>query len=192
MLSGAIWLLLSWLIAGIPTGLILATLFADTDITQEGSHNIGATNVARVLGRDIGLMTLTGDVIKGFLPVLGALLLLESSPLASLCALVCFCGHCWSPYIAFRGGKGVATVAGCMLALSPFVLVAAVLVWSLLFMWKRTASLSALGAAGILPLAALAITPPLWWVCGLLSLGIVWRHRTNIERLREGREQPWR
>ena len=137
-------------------------------------------------------MTLFGDILKGFLPVLGAHLLLESVELASLCAVVCFCGHCWSPYLAFRGGKGVATAAGGMLALSPFIVAGAVLTWSLLFMWKRIASVSALGGAAVLPLLSLGIDPPLWPVCTALSLGILVRHRDNIRRLRDGRAESWR
>ena len=191
MLTAAVWLLLSWLLAGIPTGLILATLAADTDVTQEGSHNIGATNVTRVVGRDIGLLTLLGDVTKGLLPVLGAQVLLGSIELAEATALVCFAAHCWSPYLDFRGGKGVATAAGGVLALSPFVLVAALLAWIGVFMWKRTSSLSALTATALLPLAGQWIDPERVWVLLALAVGIVWRHKDNIQRLREGREKPW-
>ena len=191
MLTGMLWLLLSWLLAGIPTGLILATLAADTDVTQEGSHNIGATNVTRVVGKDIGLLTLLGDMAKGFLPVLGANVLLDNPLLAGLTCLVCFSAHCWSPYLSFRGGKGVATAAGSILALSPFVLVAGLLTWTLIFMWRRISSLAALAATAVLPLAALIVDPGKAWICLFLGVGIIWRHRENIQRLIEGSEKPW-
>ena len=192
MLSQACWILLGWLIAGIPTGLLLGKWLANIDISQEGSLNIGATNAARVLGKGIALLTLTGDILKGFLPVLGALLLFEDDRIATICAVACFCGHCWSPYLKFQGGKGVATVTGVMLALSPFVLLSSLSTWLLVFGWKRISSLSALAAAVVLPIAAAVLHPSVLPVSAVLAVGIIVRHQDNIHRLRKGGEKPWR
>lgn len=184
------WLLLSGLIGSFPTGAVLAALLADVDIRRHGSGNIGATNMHRVLGRGFGLVTLLVDLGKGLLAVLGARMLFgdESDLVAAASGLLAFLGHCWSPLLDLRGGKGVATGAGVMLALSPGPTAVAALVWLSGLVLTHRSSVAALGAIAALPLALLALEPR-WLPLGALLSGLILlRHRDNLRRLREGTE----
>ncbi len=191
MLLGACWLLISWLLGSFPTGVVLATLQADVDIRGQGSGNIGATNMNRVLGRGFGVATLVVDLLKGLLAVLGAGLLWPEGPAAypAACGLLAFVGHCWSPLLDFRGGKGVATGAGVMLALAPAAASLAGLAWLVVVAITRRSSLAALVAVALLPLLTLWLAPSRLPVALLLGAGIVWRHRENLARLRAGTER---
>jgi glycerol-3-phosphate acyltransferase PlsY len=186
---GAFYLALTYLVASIPTGVVLGTLFADVDVTRHGSGNIGATNVTRVLGRGFGAATLAGDVLKGFVPVALAPLVYESHAMIGIVAMVAFAGHCWSAYLDFRGGKGVATAAGGMLAVAPFSTLLAAIVWMLVFMVWRKASLGALVAAGALPVLVAFFRPDALWVTVALGAGVGWRHKENVRRLLAGTER---
>lgn len=191
MLLGACWLLISWLLGSFPTGVVLASLHADVDIRGQGSGNIGATNMNRVLGRGFGVTTLVVDLLKGLLAVLGATLLWPEAPAAypALCGLLAFAGHCWSPLLDFRGGKGVATGAGVMLALAPQAALLAGLGWLIVVLITRRSSLAALFSVALLPLLTLGLAPAQLPVALLLGAGIVWRHRENLARLRAGTER---
>ncbi|RME22945.1 MAG: glycerol-3-phosphate 1-O-acyltransferase [Deltaproteobacteria bacterium] len=188
MFLAATWLLLSYLLGAFPTGVVLATLYADTDITARGSGNIGATNMYRILGRGFGLLTLGVDLLKGLVPVLVATTLLPSPLYAGLVGLAAFAGHCWSPFLDMRGGKGVATGAGVMLALAPGPALLAGLTWMLVVGATRRSSLGALVAVAVLPLLCLVLAPGATWEALALGLGITWRHRDNLARLRAGTE----
>ena len=189
MLAG-IYLLLTWLLASFPTGVVAGTLLADVDVRTLGSGNIGATNVHRVLGRGLGALTLVGDMLKGLLPVLVAPLVVEARWYAGLVGLVAFAGHCWSGFLDFRGGKGVATGSGAMLALAPLPTLLAASVWGLVLAIKRRSSLAGLAAAVCLVPLTAWLQPDAAWVAFLLSAGILLRHSDNIRRLREGTEGP--
>src|SRR5271170_8428903 len=107
---------LAWLAGSFPTGVVLGS-FKGVDVRKIGSGNIGATNVTRALGSRFGAYTLAGDALKGFIPVLIATWMAPDSWLfPSLVGLVCVAGHCWSIFLDFEGGKGVATSAGVFLA----------------------------------------------------------------------------
>jgi len=181
----------AYLIGAIPTGIILTKLAGGEDIRKAGSGNIGATNVYRVAGRTLGVLTLIGDCLKGLLPVLVATeaFALTGTPLA-LVALAAFIGHCYPVYLGFKGGKGVATALGIFLVLSPssipFTLILFVLV-----LWKwRFISLSSISAAATIPFLVLAFERswPLFFATLVIAGIVIWRHRGNIERLRSGDE----
>lgn len=179
------YLLLTYLVAAVPWGVLVATLTADVDIMSEGSGNIGATNVHRVLGRTAGALTLAGDVGKGFVPVLLSQVVIDDPFYGGLVALVAFAGHCWSPYLDFRGGKGVATAAGGMLALAPLPLVVVASAWVAVVLWTRKSSLGALVSVLLLPLVVGLLVPEALWTAVILAGGVVWRHKPNIQRLRK-------
>jgi len=176
------------MVASTPSGLIISTLFADTDITKHGSGNIGASNVTRVLSRELGLATLITDLLKGLVPTLFAQLMCHNDLLTVATAVAAFTGHCWSAYISFRGGKGVATAAGAMLVLAPFSTILSAVLWvTVMLNWKK-ASISSLITTAALPVLTLLIHPESALVATLISVGVIWRHRANIQRLRQGVE----
>ena len=182
------YLLLTYLVASVPTGKAVATLFADTDITLHGSGNIGATNVTRVLGWRYGAITLAGDLGKGLLLTAVASSVDPRPWYPPVVAVLCFVGHCWSAYLEFRGGKGVATAAGALLALSPWAVLVTGAVWAAAYAaWRKASAASLLGAA-VLPLAVAWRDPWLTPLAVLLAVGVVLRHRDNIGRLLAGNE----
>ena len=188
MISAGVFLVLTYMVASVPTGPILATLYADVDVTQTGSGNIGATNVYRILGRRFGAATLVGDVLKGLIPVLLATLVSDKPWFPAVVALVAFGAHCWPAYLEFRGGKGVATAAGVLFGLAPFVALLTTGVWMLAFLALRRSSVAALMASLSLWLFTFWLREDLLWVTALLTVGIVQRHRENIQRILQGEE----
>jgi acyl phosphate:glycerol-3-phosphate acyltransferase len=188
LLAGTFYLILTYLFASFPTGPALGRLLSDIDVREHGSGNTGATNVARILGKRLGVATLAGDMLKGLLPVLLAPLVSPSTWFVGAVALVAFAGHCWSAYLDFRGGKGVATAAGALLALAPGPTLAALVSWLVVVRLTRRASIAALIAAAVLPLLCWGLVPTAAPTALLLSLGVAWRHRDNVRRLRGGNE----
>lgn len=182
------YLFVSWLLASVPFGYAFAALYADVDLTQHGSGNIGATNANRVVGRGIGAATLAADFAKGWLPVVLTPVFFEQSWMPGLVAVVAFVGHCWTPYLDWRGGKGVATTAGGLAALAPLPVLLAAALWLGVVVGLKRSSLGALAAAVALPLLVLWLERDAFGVTLLLAVGVVLRHRENIERLMEGRE----
>lgn len=182
------YLLLTYMLASIPTGAILATLYADVDLRQHGSGNIGATNATRVVGRGIGVATFAGDLLKGYLPVALAPLLWPDPLFVDATALVAFAGHCWSAYLGFRGGKGVATSAGAMLALAPLPTALTAAGWLGVVALTKKSSLGALVCVFLLPLLVAWLEPGRVWVTLLLALGVALRHVDNVRRLLSGTE----
>ncbi|MDT8420120.1 MAG: glycerol-3-phosphate 1-O-acyltransferase PlsY [Desulfuromonadales bacterium] len=183
--------LAAYLIGAIPTGVILTRLSGSEDIRQKGSGNIGATNVYRVAGRTLGILTLVGDCLKGMLPVLLAAqsFNLAGIPLA-LVAFAAFIGHCYPVYLGFKGGKGVATALGIFLVISPLSVLCA-LVLFVLVLWKwRFISLSSISAAAAIPFLAFFFERswPIFSASVLIAAVVIWRHRSNIARLRSGEE----
>lgn len=181
----------AYLIGAIPTGVLLTRLVGGEDIRKAGSGNIGATNVYRVAGRKLGLITLLGDCLKGVVPVLVAQQLfgLTGTGLAAV-AIAAFIGHCFPVYLGFKGGKGVATALGIFLVLSPLAVLGALLVF-IAVLWKwRFISLASISAATIIPLLVILISHsvPLFIATSIIAGIVIWRHSGNIQRLRAGTE----
>ena len=180
-----------YLAGSVPTGVILAKLFTTKDIRQEGSGNIGATNVYRVLGARLGVLTLVGDVLKGVIPVLLARILLEVDLWIAAVALATFLGHLYPLFLKFSGGKGVATALGIFVVIAPLVVAGAAGVFIVVAMIWRYVSLASLAASALMPLFLViagysAVYIGLGLIVGCL---IFYRHRDNITRLKAGVEK---
>ncbi len=180
----------------------IAGRIAGVDLREHGSGNLGATNAFRILGPRYGAPVLLVDIVKGAIPVLFiAPIFAAASPLGptgirTLAALAAVAGHIWSPFVNFRGGKGVATAAGAFLALSPLATLVGIIVWAALALGTRYFSVGSIGGSLVLPLtvgveARLRGTPQPGVLVGtavVLAVAIVIRHRSNIARLRRGEE----
>jgi glycerol-3-phosphate acyltransferase PlsY len=181
-------LLFGFLIGGVPFGLLLGLLFRGVDVRTQGSGNIGATNVARVLGWKLGLATLILDAAKGALPMLWVAHHFEQAWMLPVAGLVAVLGHCYSPWLEFQGGKGVATAAGVMLVVSPKATLLALICWGAAYGLTKKSSIGALTAIVAIQIG-LWIFMPGWWLFGLLIAAILLlRHRGNVQRLIAGTE----
>jgi acyl phosphate:glycerol-3-phosphate acyltransferase len=181
----------AYLVGAIPTGWLVARAFGMGDIRRQGSGNIGATNVLRTVGRLPAILTLLGDVLKGYLAVVLGTTLGGGEPAVSAAAAVAaVAGNCWSVFLGFRGGKGVATGLGALLRLVPWATVAAVPVFVVIVASFRYVSLGSLLAAACVPLGALLLGYPRASIIASLLVAaiVVGRHHTNIARLRAGTE----
>lgn len=224
--------LLAFLLGSIPFGLIVAKL-KGIDIRQHGSGNIGATNVFRIVGKKYGITCLLLDALKGFIPVVIAMNLvritgrdpqfhlafldayhlllpateqLKGQLVHVLTALAAVLGHNYSPWIGFKGGKGIATSAGVLIALMPAAVVILLLVFIITLVTTRYVSVASMVAALVLPVMthlgarfhktaegislweAGTWNKPLFFFSVLIAVLAIWKHRANIVRLREGTE----
>lgn len=189
----------SYLLGSVPFAYLIARA-QGVDIRAVGSGNVGATNVARVLGLGWGVVTFVLDAAKGFLPtVIGPWWYGGGNAAAALppwlglaCGAAAVAGHVWPVWLGFRGGKGVATCAGVLLGVAPGAAVAGAVVWGLMFAARRIVSLASILAAIAVPLAGWLLygTDELWRPWALTTLGtlVVWRHRSNLRRLLDGTE----
>jgi len=194
MLNEILFVLCSYLVGSIPTGLLLAKAFGGIDIRTQGSGNIGATNVYRTLGRRVGILTLVGDCLKGLLPVLAAKWLGLPDLGVAAVGLAAFLGHIFPVFLRFRGGKGVATALGVFLATSPLAVLAALGVFIAVLISWRYVSLASITAAAAMPaLAALIDRKPIIVAMSLIIAAIVIaKHHQNISRLRNGTESRFK
>lgn len=188
---------LAYLLGSIPFGLVLSSLFSNQDIRHKGSGNIGATNVLRVAGARLGLLTLFLDVFKGALPVFIAVHLLESpentwsQAYLSLIVISAFLGHLYPLYLGLRGGgKGVATAWGCVLIVSPASALITLLVFVMMACVSNRASIASLSGAVVLPMVIWYTThSALFTFCtAMVTTLIIYRHKDNIVRLAHGTE----
>ncbi len=185
-----VWIVAAYLIGSISFGIIFSKLFGLPDPRTVGSGNIGATNIARSGKKLPAILTLLGDALKGWLPVW---LALQSNMLMWVVAavgLAVFFGHLYPIYHRFKGGKGVATALGVMLAVSPMLGLACLLTWALVFAISRFSSLSAIVAAALSPVFAWLLLPYKNYVLMVLVMAVmlVWRHKSNIQKLLAGTE----
>lgn len=187
----------SYLVGAIPFGLVLS-LGSGVDIRQQGSQNIGATNVNRLLGRKLGILTLLADVAKGFLPIFIAGRILAGVPQAhlviGLCGAATVAGHMFPVYLGFKGGKGVATGLGVFLYLAPLAVLLCLAVFVIAVRLSGFVSLgSLLGSAAMIPGLFLLAEPP-WklWLATWVVVMIWIRHYRNIGRLLNGTEKSWK
>ncbi len=191
----------SYLCGSFPSGLLIGRLNG-IDIRKYGSHNIGATNVRRVLGRDWSILCFLLDFLKGFLPViflgktLGSSLGIGAGMGSLVSAIAAVLGHVFPIWLKFRGGKGVATSLGVITGISIIPVLVGGLSWLAIFEWKRIVSLASMGAVIMITVSALVMR--IFWPATISWPGIILfaviaalviiRHRDNIDRLRNGTE----
>ena len=178
----------AYLLGSVPFGLVLGRL-RGVDVRTVGSGNIGATNVARSLGKRLGLLVLVLDALKGALPLLALRwldLAARTSPfLVTACGLAAICGHCFPVWLRFRGGKGVATSLGVFLAVSPAATGIAVVIFAVLYAAFRIVSIGSLAAALAFPVLLWLFGRPVAEIAlsaAVLAI-ILLKHRGNIGRL---------
>ncbi len=190
----AVLLLFCYVIGAIPTGLLVGRALGGLDVRQHGSCNIGATNVWRVLGWKAGLLTFVTDVGKAYLALLVAWSLHATGPgVIVLAAVAVLLGNFFNVFLGWKGGKGVATGLGVFLFLAPVATALALAAFAVVFAASRIVSLSSLVAAAVLPAGV--------WLTGqpvdilvftvAVSAAVIFKHRTNIQRLLTGQEHRW-
>jgi acyl phosphate:glycerol-3-phosphate acyltransferase len=184
--------LCAFLCGSIPFGLLLVKLAGKGDVRAHGSGNIGATNVSRVGGKALGILTLLLDIAKGFLPVFVGKQLGLSETTLSLLALFAVLGHVFTPWLKFRGGKGVATALGVALAFRAAMVLPVLGVFILLMLAFRYVSLGSVMAAVAMPLVLIwkGAPPVVLLLWAAISLLVVAKHHENIRRLLKGTEVP--
>lgn len=190
MLQDLCLLALAYLLGSMSFGLLLARLHGKADLRRSGSGNIGATNVARLLGKTAGVLTLLGDGAKGLVAVLVAQTWGQAAILPALAALAAVLGHMFPLYHGFHGGKGVATALGVLIPTLPLPLLGGLVVWVAAVMIWRYISLGSMLAALIIPVLALWCASPvsLVWASGGIAVLVLCKHRENMRRLWQGRE----
>jgi acyl phosphate:glycerol-3-phosphate acyltransferase len=195
--SLALTLICGFLIGGFPTGIIACRLVKGVDPRTIGSGGMGATNVSRVLGKKWAAAVLLIDALKGFLPVqfLAPLLVPETQLVAArlIMSAAVIAGHVWTPYAGFRGGKGVATAAGAMLAIDPVSLLSALAAWGIVFAIGHIVSVASVVAALVFPIAMFTFgseSPAYRTVSVLLAAFLIYTHRSNLKRLLHREEKP--
>ena len=185
----ALMLLFAYLLGSVPIGFLMGFI-SGVDVRQEGSGNVGATNVARVMGKGRGVLTLLGDAGKGYIPVFLSLQLELDFWVSAVTAFVAFLGHLYPVFLKFKGGKGVATALGVFLALTPMGAGILVLVFFLVVIFSRMVSLGSLVASVLAPIIFWYSSGSLYLVglSFLIALFTIARHRDNIQRMISGVE----
>lgn len=183
----------AYLLGSIPSGLLLGKAYG-IDVRKEGSGNIGATNLYRTVGRKVGMLTLMCDCLKGFIPVLLVTLSAMPAGYAAWVGLAAFCGHVFSVFLRFKGGKGVATALGVFLALSPLSVIIALGVFLVLVFKWRYISLGSIVAAAVMP-PAVSLLGRGWavvLVTSCIAIIVIVKHHENIKRLVAGTENKFK
>ena len=191
-MSGALAIVAAYVVGAVPVGFLVGRAFGIGDIRRHGSGSIGATNVLRTAGWAPALLTLGGDIVKGYGAVGLAGYLAGAEPVATgACALAAVVGNCWSVFLGFRGGKGVATGLGALLRLVPLAVLPAVPVWLAVALTTRYVSLGSVLAAACVPLGALLFPYSVASRVASLAVAalIVARHHENVGRLLAGTER---
>jgi glycerol-3-phosphate acyltransferase PlsY len=189
-MTDSLLIIAAYLAGSLSSAIITCKLLDLPDPRGQGSGNPGTTNVLRIGGKKAAIITLIGDFLKGFLPVMLAVQLGTHSWVIAATMCAAFAGHLWPLFFSFKGGKGVATGAGCLFGLAWPVGLAAVATWLLIAAATRLSSLAALMTAGAVPFYTH------WWLSNsrftgaavLISILIIWRHRGNISNLIAGTE----
>ena len=183
-------LIVSYLLGAIPTGLILGRVVYRKDLRRLGSGNIGATNAYRVLGTKGGALVFLIDFFKGEIAVLLGMSLIGTPAAMMLCGLFAIIGNIFSIFMQLKGGKGVSTTLGVLSILMPKVALAAVIVWGAIVFATRYVSLGSITAAILVPIFAAFLHYNNYYIVFsvIVMMFIIAKHRSNLERLRKGRE----
>ncbi len=199
-INNILWALLAFLAGSIPSAYLVAKYVKGIDIREHGSGNVGATNVFRVVGKKWGVVVFLLDALKGWI----AAVIIATSPDAFvnltyplkqlLFGGAAICGHTFTPWLKFKGGKGVATAAGALLGIFPFATLIAILIWAIAFAISRYVSIASMISAALFPVLLVIFHRStesfelVFSVCVILAGLLIYNHRSNIRRLFEGRE----
>ena len=188
VISISIWFF-AYVLGSIPFGVLFAHA-QNIDLRDQGSKNIGATNVARILGKKAGALTLLGDTFKGWLAVALASWILNDPVAIAGAGLMAFLGHLFSVFLKFKGGKGVAIGLGIHLYIMPTVTLATIIVFAFTLWISKYVSLSSMFAAITLPMFGMFMEIPFPYICMSLGIAIlvIFKHRENIHRIIAGTE----
>lgn len=180
----------SYLLGSIPFGLLTTKLFAGVDVRKHGSGNIGMTNVLRTTGYFCALITLIGDMGKGVAAVLLGSYFLGDATLTLISGIMAVVGHNWSLFLRFKGGKGIATIGGVLLAYQPLAAAILAVIWVAVLIFSRYISLASIVVAFCFPMILIILkTNALEVVLAIIvATFTIFKHRSNIERLRNGTE----
>lgn len=191
MLLSYTLIIIAYLSGSIISTILVCKLFNLEDPRTGGSGNPGATNMLRLHGKKAAVLSLIGDVLKGVLPVALAIYLKQADIIIALCGLAAFCGHLFPVFFKFRGGKGVATLIGILLATHWLLGIAYIVTWLLSALMFRYASLSALIAVILTPLYSWLFKQNTdFLICyTIMAALLIWRHRSNIKNLLHGTER---
>ena len=183
-------IVIAYLFGSISTAIITCKLMGLPDPRSEGSENPGATNVLKIGGKKAAVITLVGDLLKGFIPVIAGVMLGADELTLSFIAIAAFLGHLYPVFFGFKGGKGVATAFGVILGLSLPVAVAMLVVWLSVYYLFKLSSLGALSTALVTPVLFFYIDGSLTYtiMSGILSSILIMCHRSNIEKIIDGTE----
>lgn len=192
-----IWIVGAYLLGSVSFGILISKCFGLADPRTVGSGNPGATNVLRSGKKSAAALTLLGDMLKGWLPVwLCVNYAVGGTWLIVAVGLAVFFGHLYPIYHGFKGGKGVATALGVMLGISGCLGLSVFAVWVLTFAVSRISSLSALVAAASAPIIVYFLfnqeIHPFVWMVLVMTVFLIWRHRTNIQKLLDGTESGFK
>ena len=189
-MSAILGCLLSYLIGSIPTGLILGKLLWGVDLREHGSHNIGATNAWRTLGKGPGIIIFLLDFLKGVIGVALGMYFAGTPLMMVLGGIMAIVGHSWSILLKFKGGKGVATGLGVIVMLMPSTALMVFLIWFVIVLITKYVSLGSIVAAACVPLFAWLFNQPCEYTAFsvLAAVFVINRHKTNIGRLLNGTE----
>ncbi|MBU0700866.1 glycerol-3-phosphate 1-O-acyltransferase PlsY [bacterium] len=192
LIIAVIFCLFSYLIGSIPTGYWIGLIVKRIDIRTVGSKNIGATNVFRILGRKYGILVLVMDILKGVIPVIAARIYFpcEFQVAWILIGMSAVCGHTWTIFLRFKGGKGVATSLGVFLGLAPVPVLIVIPVFAAIVYFTRFVSLGSIVSSLLLSPLVWIFTRslPLSVFCIAMTTLIILRHIPNIKRLMKGEE----
>jgi acyl phosphate:glycerol-3-phosphate acyltransferase len=190
MFSGVLLVLCGYVLGSVPTGFLLGRAWG-VDVRRAGSGNIGMANVLRTVGKWPAVITMAGDMLKGFAPVFLARTVAENEWVVAVVALAAVVGHCWSIFLGFKGGKAVATGAGTTIALAPVVGLGLFAFWWAVVLVSRYTSLGAISVMVVTPVIFLLTDQPTPYVLYTVIGGflVLWRHRENARALAKGTER---
>lgn len=181
--------IIAYLLGSISSAVLVCQLLGLPDPRTQGSNNPGTTNVMRIGGKSAAILTLLGDLLKGFIPVFLARLFGIEGFLLGLIAIAALLGHIFPLFFQFKGGKGVATAFGALLAMTPAMAVVAAITWLLVLVFSRYSSLAALITAAVSPIYMLLFGDFSYFLpMVIISAILIWRHWGNIQRLKSGTE----
>lgn len=185
-----LWVGMAYLLGSLSSAIIVCRLMGLPDPRSEGSGNPGATNVLRIGGKRAAALTLVGDMLKGYIPVALAVWFQLEPAVVIAIGVAAFLGHLWPVFFGFAGGKGVATELGVLFGLHPIIGAIVGLIWLFIAKGMKISSLAALVAMSLAPVIVWWWAESWVWVTGvaLMSMVLIWRHKSNIQRLLSGEE----